>query len=350
MAAKARLKVLPEVTVSKLETAIDRGMENLRHRSLDRCLTGLDDMSWKTALATHAAQLCNLEPLLRELLKVCQNGWLPNSNLLKALQACHERKNFEAVRPSHALGDQWLQSTLSYFMLRLRMMTGKLRDLTDSKHLRKSFFKRASKQQQQLVLGLLQIIKPDLQVSLEDSDGEAMSTACRANEDPQLLSDDERQIERNFLQLQRPSKAVEHLALVPANAPSAPSSSARPAGPGSFMQSACRRALEAAFATSPAKPMSMEERLQALQASTAPLKRPSMKRPAAALPAAAAAAAEPAVPAAAPREGEPEDFHRWGCSKCRSLVHGCGRCKKFADRGHNRYVRTEDGKIYQKKP
>ena len=103
MAAKARLKVLPEVTVSKLETAIDRGMENLRHRSLDRCLTGLDDMSWKTALATHAAQLCNLEPLLRELLKVCQNGLLPNSNLLKALQACHGRKNFEAVRTKPCL-------------------------------------------------------------------------------------------------------------------------------------------------------------------------------------------------------------------------------------------------------
>ncbi|CAE7318475.1 unnamed protein product [Symbiodinium sp. CCMP2592] len=297
------------VTVSKLETAIEKGMENLRHRSLDRCLAGLDDMTWKTALATHVAQFCSLEPLLHQLLKVCHNGLLPNSLLLKALQACHSRNNFEAVRPSHALGEQWLQSALSYFMLRLRMMTGKLRDLIDNEQLRKSFFSRAIKHQQELILGLLQIIKPELQV--QDSDGAAKPwTACGANEDPQMPSEDEREIEKNFLELQRPSKAADHLA--------------------------CE-------CTQCCKFQQHEERLQALQTSTAPLKRPSMKRPAAALAAAPAADAEPAVPAAVPREGEPEDFYRWGCSKCRSLVHGCGRCKDFADRGHNRYVRTEGG-------
>ena len=350
MAGKTRMKVLPDVTVSKLETAIEKGMEGLRHRSLDRCLAGLDDMTWKTALATHASQLCSLEPLLRELLKVCQNGMLPNANLLKDLQASHERKSFEAVRPSHALGNQWFQSLLSFFMLRLRMLTGKLRDLATDKQLRTVFFKKASSHQQGLVLGLLRIIKPELEMNLEDLAGEAEeSTAGKVEED--LQSEDEREIERNFLLFHRP-KAVEQ-ALVPVSAPktpSAPSSGSVLAGPGGFMQKATKRALEAAFATSPAKPMSKEERLQALQASAPVKKRPSMKRPAASLP---AAAAEPAVPAAAAEveaRGDPEDLLRWGCSKCRSLVYGCRRCRDFALRGHNRYVRTADGKIYRKNP
>ena len=239
-------------------------------------------------------------------------------------------------------------------MLRLRMLTGKLRDLTTHKQARNIFFKNASQQQQALVLGLLRIMKPNLDLKSEDVDGEAQpSTAGRGEEELELTSENEREIERNFQLFHRPSKAVEQ-ALVPVSAPSAPSSGSRFAGPGGFMQNATKRALEAAFATSPAKPMSKTERLEALQASGPVKKRPSMKRPAVALPAAPAAEAEPAVPAAAaevePREEDPEDLLRWGCSKCRSLVYGCGRCRDFALRGYNRYVRTADGKIYQRKP
>ena len=92
--------------------------------------------------------------------------------------------------------------------------------------------------------------------------------------------------------------------------------------------------------------MSKKARLEAVSEAK---KKPAaaFKRPAAAP--AAAPAAEPAAEEAAVLREDGILLERYGCSKCRSLLGGCGRCKKFAAIGKNGYIVTSQGHIAQKK-
>ena len=69
-----------------------------------------------------------MEPLLTELLHVCNNGMLPSNLLKKAFSSVHADERFEMKKPQVAPAN-WEDSCLSYLVLRLRQITGKLRDM-----------------------------------------------------------------------------------------------------------------------------------------------------------------------------------------------------------------------------
>ena len=148
-------------------------------------------------------------------------------------------------------------------------------------------------------------------------------------------------IEDTFRKLRAKVAETAETAEEPSSSNRAPALNPQPHGLG-FMGVARQRALQAAFESSPAKPLTKRQRADALQTAeveepTKPpkvLKKPSFRRPAAAL--------EP------DRTSDP-DIERYGCGKCRSLRFGCGQCKKWAERGHRNYFFTEKGEVAQKK-
>lgn len=353
IATRTRLKVLDTVSVSKLQEGIEQGLLQMGHRSLETMVNGLETMSWKTSMTGHLAQICAMEGLLICLLQICSNGLLPHKMLENALLSCHQSKKFEMSRPANATGPNWQEACIKYLMLRLRMITAKVREIAVDEKERTKVLKKTSVQQRDCLLKLCRIINPGL-AGMQTQGNAALPLRDMAED----TSDDEKQIESNFWLLLGPSASS---ALVPAqSSPAEPSASsalvpaesspAEPSTSSGFLERANKRALEAALACSPLKPMSKKARLEAVSE--------AKKKPAAAFkrPAAAPAAAPAAEPAAEPPAEEAavlrEDgilLERYGCSKCRSLLGGCGRCKKFAAIGKNGYIVTSQGHIAQKK-
>ena len=340
LSVRTRMRVLETVTVSKLQEATEEGLKQLGHRSLERLIHGLDNMTWKTALTGHLPQICAMEALLLCLLHVCSNGLLPHKMLEKALFACHSASNFEMNKPANATGPNWKETCIKYLLMRLRMITAKIRELAGNQRLREQVFKKTSQQQQQSLMKLCRVINPELQ--------ECQSTEQTLAVQDGHTSDEERAIEANFKLL-----TAQTAERVPATVSSASSSAKKPSS--DFLSEATKRALQAAMATSPAKPLSKKARMEAAQEPEA------AREPEAAEEAEAEAEAdEPQVlkkpacrkPAAAKQEELFADgfpLEHYGCSRCRKKPHGCSQCKAWAVEGHRGYFVTSTGKIARKK-
>ena len=360
-----RLRVLPDVSVARLEAGLDSAFGFMQHRSVERCVQGLESMTWKTALTGHLEQVVALEPIMFQLLTVCSNGLLPHKMLADALAACHKSNPLQMHCPRNA-PPNWESATLSYFMLRLRMIAGKLRDVCGSSSLWAQVQRKCSSQQAAVILRLCRVMRPTMTATaarVDDSPKDASPL-----EDTADVSDEK--IELQFLQLQA----------VPAEAGDCPAAPAAPKPSPSFLARATQRALDAAMSASPCKPLTKVQRAaEDAAAQTSVLKKPSscLKRPAAAQaapapkslkrPAAApepaetgedvesAAAQEPAETgedvesAVAPATPPADAVERVGCSKCRSTRVGCARCRRFAAEKYNRYIKTRDGSIVQLK-
>ncbi|CAE6962075.1 unnamed protein product [Symbiodinium sp. CCMP2592] len=360
---RTRLKVLDSVTAPKLQGAIEEGLKHMGHRSLERMVCGLENMSWKTAITGHVAQICAMEGLLICLLGICSNGLLPHKMLETALLSCHKATPFEMSRPANATGPNWQDACIKYLMLRLRMITGKIREIAVDEKERAKALKKTSLQQQACILKLCRILNPGLAALPADSGTGPLPLQLvpEANDS----SEDERQIERNFKLLLGPSDGQRSLAGTSAAATlQLAQGSTEPAQgstePSSFLERANKRALAAALACSPAKPMSKKARMETIaearNSSPGVLKKPAAAKGACKRP----AAAEPVVRAAAeePTRGEPakevlqEDgilLTRYGCTKDRGLLFGCSQCKKWAADGKHRYIVLSSGHIAQKK-
>ncbi len=81
---KTRLKVLPSVTVSASEEAIQDGFKTLGHRNIKVLSMHLDKITWKTASSKHLPAFIAVFPLLLQIFMVCKNGVIPASSLEKA--------------------------------------------------------------------------------------------------------------------------------------------------------------------------------------------------------------------------------------------------------------------------
>ena len=169
IAARTRLKVLDTVTVSKLQEGIEQGLLQMGHRSLETMGNGLESMTWKTSITGHLAQVCAMEGLLTSLLQICSNGLLPHKMLETALLSCHHDKKFEMSRPANATGPNWQEACIRYLMLRLRMITAKVRDIAVDEKERAKMLKKTSVQQRNCILKLCRIINPGLEAKPQGS-------------------------------------------------------------------------------------------------------------------------------------------------------------------------------------
>ena len=336
LSVRSRMRVLETVTVSKLQEATEEGLKQLGHRSLERLIHGLDNMTWKTALTGHLPQVCAMEALLLCLLHVCTNGLLPHKMLEKALLACHSASNFDMNKPANATGPNWKETCIKYLLMRLRMITAKIRELAGNKRLREQVFKKTSQQQQQSLMKLCRVINPELQ--------ECQSTEQTLAVQDGQTSDEERAIEANFKLL-----TAETPERVPATVSSASSSAKKPSS--DFLSEATKRALQAAMATSPAKPLSKKARMEAArepeaaeEAEAEAEEPPVLKKP--------ACRKHFKKPDAAKQEELFADgfpLEHYGCSRCRKKPHGCSQCKAWAVEGRKGYFITSTGKVARKK-
>ena len=342
-AEKTRLKVLGTVTVSQLEQAVKTGFRHLGHTSLERLFVNLDSMSWKTSMSSHLVEVAAMEPLLTELLCVCSNGMLPNALLLKALRSIHAEQRFEMKRPQVAPAN-WEDSCLSYLVLRLRQITGKLREMASSLTLWKQVTKKATSFQERALAKLCKIINPRFDGNGQGSETLALQYGGQGTETfPLQLGGDEPTAEDTLIEetFRKLRANVAGAAQEPSSSSQGPALDPQPQGLG-FMEVARQRALQAALEGSPAKPLTKRQRAEAEETAEAEeppkppkvLKKPSFRRPAAAL---------------EPDKTSDPDIERYGCAKCRSLRFGCGQCKKWAETGHRNYFFTDKREVAQKK-
>ena len=339
-AERTRLKVLDTVTVSQLEEAVKSGFRHLGHRSLEKLFSNLDTMSWKTSMSNHVVEVAAMEPFLTELLHVCSNGMLPNAWLLKALRSLHAEQKFEMKRPQVAPAN-WEDSCLSYLVLRLRQITGKLRDMAASLTLWKQVTKKATSSQERALAKLCKIINPRFDGS-ESTESLALQLGGQGTETLALLQLGGEEAAAEDTLIEETFRKLRANVAETAEAPSSCTGPAPNPAPGlGFMGVARQRALQAAFDGSPAKPLTKRQRAEAGETAEDEeppkppkvLKKPSVRRPAAAL---------------EPHRTSDPDIQRFGCTKCRSLPFGCGQCKKWAEKGRRNYF-TEKGEVAQKK-
>ena len=357
---KSRLKMLAEVTAPKLQEAVEQGLLLLQHRSLERLVQGLENMSWTTAISNHVSQIVAMECLLVCLLTVCSNGLVPQKLLEIALVAAHSHKQFEMSKPENAVGPKLQEACLAYLGLRLRMIAGKLRDLSKSEKARAQAFKKISLQQKNSLLKLCRILEPNVDQKHSSQDDTQESQESSLVPIPLQNPDTDHAIEQQWrdIMLVTPTK---NILVTPKkeNATSAINSSQSIGAQDNFLQRATKRALEAAFEETPAKPLTKKQR-QAEQTAVCKkpaaqvLKKPSCKNANSDHTSAPADCKkkeklpQPTKPAAELlADGFP--LQRWGCSKCRSSRIGCGRCRDFAARHYKNYFVTLEGWIAQKK-
>jgi hypothetical protein len=264
LTAKQRLKVLPDVTVARLQTAVEEGFRQMGHRSLERVLCGLEAMTWKTAISAHLTQTLLLAPLLASLLAVCSNGLLPQNGLTAALEAVRKDTaagGLDLGKTPYKAHPNWENGVVQYFNLRLRMMMGKIRQIAESDQAFAVTCKKLEKKDVQTLFNLCVVLNPKLVPVSQGAKELQVAASALPTDSP---TQQEELVEQEYRLVATGQK--------------------RSATEPDFLEEATAKALRAACEASPLKNHTKAQREQAV-ADAAVLKRPAaavLKKPAAA--------------------------------------------------------------------